>query len=311
MLESKPTSMPPSPRSRTIGNLAMTTISGMASSTTLATCCALGRRRSDAGHTTTIRPDGEDAEVEPAAARGEQRSQASSHGSSGSGGDRTSIGQSTRDVLVVFRPTWPARLVPVRRLGPAARRREGTPRAGRKSPERCLGARRRRARSCAVRRVQLRVVPQQRPDRVGRQPRAEQVGDMRPRYRCGTVAGRRGTPQSSGAGRPRGKSSGAARAASSDGGDWARSARFLHAAGCESNTVSDTGPARRSPAHAAAGRTGLGPVRGADRPVSEVRVEVAGAARVGGGRAFAITTANVRQEERGADEDPQEPVARC
>ena len=79
MLESKPTSMPPSPLSRTIGNFAMTTISGIASS------CGAGRgsdavpraRRGPGAEDQQTHAQREHAEVEPAAARGEQRSQAS------------------------------------------------------------------------------------------------------------------------------------------------------------------------------------------------------------------------------------------
>ena len=90
MLESKPTSMPPSPLSRTIGNFAMTTISGTRAA------ASAGHRRAVPDHAgrrpaTSSMPAGEHAEVEPAAARGEQRSERSGHESSGSDGASTSI----------------------------------------------------------------------------------------------------------------------------------------------------------------------------------------------------------------------------
>ena len=83
MLESKPTSMPPSPLSRTIGNFAMITIRGTQSSSrpVIGVPC---RTSLTVDHGHEHDPEGEHGEVEPAAARQVQRSERSCHGSSGS-----------------------------------------------------------------------------------------------------------------------------------------------------------------------------------------------------------------------------------
>ena len=144
MLESKPTSMPPSPLSRTIGNFAMTTISGMLSGSSPDMATPSADHVDQWPRKPAAKPSGEHAEVEPAAARGGQRSQASGHGSSGSWVGTAPV-SATAGAVGGFDPeagggAW-------RR---AARRRGGTrgPAGSRRATR---GGRRRPARTCAGR----------------------------------------------------------------------------------------------------------------------------------------------------------------